>query len=89
VEVLARQTVSSIRVIDETNTEGTHNKITPYNDATFLNRMIVGNVKVATTAHRDLNVSCVGSKDRHLQVNAETVARKFRCGIETAQRPLI
>ena len=40
------------------------------------------------TAHRDVNISFVGSKDRHSQVNAETVARKFRCGIETAQRTL-
>ncbi len=31
------------------------------------------------TAHCDGNVSFVGSNDRHLQVNAETVAtRKFR-----------
>ena len=40
------------------------------------------------TAHRDVNVSFVGSKERHSQVNAETVARKFRCGLETAQRTL-
>lgn len=58
----------------------------PYNDATFLNRMI-GNVNVAT-AHRDVHILFVGSKDRHSQVNAETVARTFRCGIETAQRTL-
>ena len=30
----------------------------------------------------------VGAKDRHSQVTAETVARKFRCGLETAQRTL-
>jgi hypothetical protein len=63
-----------------------YNDLMPYNDATLLNRMI-GNVRVAT-AYRDANVSFVGSKDRHSRVNAETVARKFRCGIETAQRTL-
>lgn len=33
-------------------------------------------------------VSFVGSKYRYSRVNAETVARKFRCGTETAQRTL-
>ena len=63
-----------------------YNDLTPYDDARFLNRMI-GNVNVAT-AHRELHISFMESKNRHSQVNAETVARKFRCGIETAQRTL-
>ncbi len=58
----------------------------PFDDALFINRMI-GKVHVAT-AYRDANVAFVGSKDRHSRVNAETVARKFRCGIETAQKTL-
>jgi hypothetical protein len=87
VEALARRTLSSFSVIETAIPEAAHyDMMTPYNDATFLNRMI-GNVKVAT-AHRDVNILFVGSKDRHSQVNAETVARKFRCGIETAQRTL-
>ena len=40
------------------------------------------------TAHREVSLSFVGSKDCHSHVNAETVARLFRCGIETAQRTL-
>ncbi len=40
------------------------------------------------TAYRDAYLSFVGSKDRHPRVNAETVARRYRCGIETAQRTL-
>ena len=48
---------------------------------------MVGAVCVAT-AHRDPTVSFIGSKDRHSQVNAETVAKRFRCGIETAQKTL-
>ena len=58
-----------------------------YNDAAMVTKM-VGAVSVAT-AHRDpSNVSFVGSRDRHSHVNAETVARRFRCGIETAQKTL-
>ena len=57
-----------------------------YNEATLITKM-VGAVCVAT-AHRDPTVSFIGSKDRHSQVNAETVAKRFRCGIETAQKTL-
>ena len=86
VEVLMRRNLSSLNVSNKSIPEITENDLTPYDDATLLNRMI-GNVKVAT-AHRDAHVAFVGSKDRHSNVNAETVARKFRCGIETAQRTL-
>jgi Reverse transcriptase (RNA-dependent DNA polymerase) len=86
VEMLTRRTLSSLNVTNKDIPDDTCNDLTPYDDATLLNRMI-GNVKVAT-AHRDANISFVGSKDRHSNVNAETVARKFRCGIETAQRTL-
>ena len=86
VEVLTRRTLASLNVVDKNISGETHSELTPYDDATLLKRMI-GNVNVAT-AHREVNVSFVGSKDRHSQVNPETVARKFRCGIETAQRTL-
>jgi hypothetical protein len=87
VEVLTRRNLCAFNVsTNNTIPEDTNNDLTPYDEATFLTRMI-GNVKVAT-AHREANVSFVGSKDRHSQVNAETVAKKFRCGIETAQRTL-
>ena len=85
-EVLTRRSISSFNVIDKTTPEQTYNDLAPYDGATLLNRMI-GNVNVAI-AHRDQQIAFVGSKDRHSQVNAETVARKFRCGIETAQRTL-
>ena len=55
----------------------------------FIRRMVSA-VHVAT-AHRDneeVQVAFVGAKERHSQVSAETVARKFRCGLETAQRTL-
>lgn len=39
-------------------------------------------------AYRKTSTFFLGSKDQHLRVNAETVARKFRRGIETAQRIL-
>ncbi len=87
-EVLTRRTVLTLNVNNMNNTPATasDNNLTPYDDTTLLKRMI-GNVNVAT-AHREVSLSFVGSKDRHSHVNAETVARKFRCGIETAQRIL-
>ena len=86
VEILTRRNISSLHVMNKALPDETYSDLTSYDETRFLNRMI-GNVNVAT-AHRDLNVSFMGSKDRHSQVNAETVARKFRCGIETAQRTL-
>jgi hypothetical protein len=86
VEVLPRRNILSLHVMNKALSNETYNDLTSYDEARFLNRMI-GNVNVAT-AHRDLNVYFMESKDRHSQVNAETVARKFRCGIETAQRTL-
>ncbi|KAI2494571.1 hypothetical protein MHU86_19941 [Fragilaria crotonensis] len=48
---------------------------------------MISNVRVATS-YREASISFIGSKDRHSRVNAETVARRFRCGIETAQKTL-
>lgn len=53
-------------------------------------RRMISSVQIAT-AHRDdvgIGVAFVGAKDRHSQVSAETVARLFRCGLETAQKTL-
>ena len=50
-----------------------------YDDAMMITKMI-GDVSLAT-AHQELQVSFVGSKDRHSQIYAETVAKSFRCGI--------
>ena len=57
--------------------------------ASFIRRMVSA-VHVATTNREndDIRVAFVGAKDRHSQVSTETVARKFRCGLETAQRTL-
>ena len=69
--------------------EEDHQPLSAFNESTFIKRMI-GAVNVAT-AHRELVgkiVAFVGAKDRHSQVDAETVARKFRCGIETAKKTL-
>jgi hypothetical protein len=49
---------------------------------------MIGMVKVATASRGEANLSYVGAKDRHSQVNAETVAKRFRCGIETAKKTL-
>ena len=89
IEMSERRKISAMSVRNNNNIpppEESFNDLMPYDDATLLNRMI-GNVRVAT-AYREASILFVGSKDRHSRVNAETVARKFRCGIETAQRTL-
>ena len=67
---------------------GSHISLT---DPASLIRRMVSTVHV-TTASRvvddERNVGFVGAKERHSQVNAETVARRFRCGLETALRTL-
>jgi hypothetical protein len=35
-----------------------------------------------------VKISFIGAKNRHSQVTAEEVARKFRCGLETAKQTL-
>ena len=49
---------------------------------------MVSSVKVATAFRETRTITFVGAKDRHSRVNAETIARRFRCGLETAQRTL-
>lgn len=66
--------------------EESFNDLMPYDDATFLNR-IIRNVRVATS-YCEASILFIGSKDQHLRVNAETVVRRIRCGIETAQKML-
>ncbi|KAI2490038.1 Reverse transcriptase (RNA-dependent DNA polymerase) [Fragilaria crotonensis] len=85
-EIATRRSLFALRATNTDTSEESCNDLAPYDELTLLSRMI-GNVNVAT-AHREVNVSFVGSKERHSQVNAETVARKFRCGLETAQRTL-
>ena len=50
-------------------------------------RMILS-VKVSTAHQDDLSVAYVGARDRHSRFTPETVGKKFRCGLETAQRTL-
>jgi hypothetical protein len=35
-----------------------------------------------------VNISYLGIKNRHAQITVEEVARKFRCGLETAKQTL-
>ncbi|KAI2507370.1 Reverse transcriptase (RNA-dependent DNA polymerase) [Fragilaria crotonensis] len=89
IEMSERRKISAMRIRNNDNVlppDESSNDLMPYDDATFLNRMI-SNVRVATS-YREASISFIGSKDRHSRVNAETVARRFRCGIETAQKTL-
>jgi hypothetical protein len=57
-------------------------------DACTLTQRLVQSVNVATSYHNSSAIAFVGAKDRHSKVTAEAIARKFKCGIETAQRTL-
>ncbi len=51
-------------------------------------RQMVSTVRM-TTANRnndEIQLACVDAEDRHSQVSSRVVARKFRCGFETAQQ---
>jgi len=62
--------------------------ITVY-DPTSMMWRIIHAVKIASPYHDPArDVSFVGAKDRHSRVSPETIARKFRCGLETAQKTL-
>lgn len=88
IEMATRREIMSMNVKPQPNVDGydDYSDLTQFDESVFIRRM-VGSVNVATS-HRDSNISFVGSKNRHSQVDAETVARKFRCGIETAQQTL-
>ena len=68
--------------------DGDESDLSVFTPSIMMKRM-VGAVNIAT-AYREqpANIAFVGAKDRHSQVNAETIARKFRCGVETAQKTL-
>jgi hypothetical protein len=59
-----------------------------YKDAAMISKMI-GTVAIAIADRGTHHVAYIGSKDCHSQVNAETVAKRFRCALETAQKALI
>jgi hypothetical protein len=50
-------------------------------DSCGCDKYLIGSVNV-------LNVSYLGAKHQHSQITAEEVAKKFRCGIETAKQTL-
>jgi hypothetical protein len=61
--------------------------LSAFDDYGLVTRM-VSSVKIATAFREPNCIAFVGAKDRHSRINAETLARKFRCGLETAQRTL-
>ena len=46
------------------------------------------NVATANRENDGVGLAFVGAKEQHSQVSAETVARKFQCGLEPSQRTL-
>jgi hypothetical protein len=49
---------------------------------------MVSSVKVATAFRETRTIAFVGAKDCHSQVNAETIARRFCCRLETTHQTL-
>jgi hypothetical protein len=62
------------------------NDLALYDESHMVSKVVAA-VRIAT-ASRESNLSFVGAKDRNSQVNAETVARRFCCGLETAKKTL-
>jgi hypothetical protein len=62
-----------------------------HDDKCFTQRLIAS-VNVASTntpvAKDDRKISFIGAKNRHTHVSSEEVARKLRCGMETAKQTL-
>ena len=58
-----------------------------YDDATFLPTMISA-VNVATAARQEDTIAFIGARNRHSQITPEVVAKRFRCGLETAKQTL-
>jgi hypothetical protein len=91
-ETLEETTYRTICAIDHSiprcnDTCACHSALSVYDTSHMIQRMI-SSVNVAT-AHRDEpSIAYVGAKDRHSRVTPEAVAKKFRCGLETAQRTL-
>ncbi len=87
IEISERRKISAMSVKNNNvippPAESSHD-LMPYDDAAFLIR-IIGNVRVATKV-RVASISFLGSKDQHLRVNAETVARKSGVELTTTQR---
>jgi hypothetical protein len=59
---------------------------TVYDESTMLQRMVSA-LNILTQGRRS-DVAYIGAKNRHTQVTAEEVTRKFQCGIETAKLTL-
>lgn len=78
VEVLTQCKLSSLNAVNNKTlpNKETHNNLTVYGNARFLNGMILDNVEVENTQHHEVNVSfeLTTSEDQHLQVNAEMVS---------------
>ena len=62
-----------------------------YDDVEFTKRMIA-NVNIVThVRHEDdsvMTIGAIGARNRHSVVTAEEVARKFKCGLDTAKQTL-
>ncbi len=60
-----------------------------FEPASFIQRMVSAlHVATASRENEEVRLAFVGAKDRHSQVSVETIARRFRCGLETAKRTL-
>jgi hypothetical protein len=58
------------------------------NEPTSMIRCMLSSVHGAIAHCDDVLIAYIGAKDRHSCVTLETDAKKFRCGLEIAQRAL-
>ena len=85
-EIHAMETGNKYRPQSECECHACTSDIAVCNDRHLIQRMI-SSVQIAS-ASRPKQLSFVGVKDRHSKVSAEIVAKRFRCGLETAKQTL-
>ena len=91
-ELFTRREVCSFQAkkgdhVCKSNCECVSSDLGVFDQSQLISRMISA-VNVATSYREPQSIAFVGASDRHSRVTPETVARKFRCGLETAQRTL-
>ncbi len=87
-EVATHRTVFALDNVprfDDVDCTCYYSDLSVYEPTRMLQRM-VSSVQVATAHRNDYTIAYVGAKHRHSRITPETVAKKFRCGLETAQR---
>jgi hypothetical protein len=81
---VAAVSLTSLNQVDGQQSDNPLCAISDVYDESIMLKQMIKAVKVSRTS----NVSYLGTKNHHSQITAKKVARKFRCGLETARQTL-